>query len=448
MALPAWLRGLTTRFRGAHPEHSAIATAMLKVVLFVLLGSGARLAKEMAIAHRYGVSADVDTYLFMFSLVAWPVGVWLGVLTVVLLPLVARLRHHDADDLSQFRSELLGFTIAIGAVLMVLFLFGFPWILRVSFVGLSTSSFEQIVEHVPSMAALLPLGCVVSVLSAWTLSCGRHLGTLLEALPSLTIFLVLVVVTPSGIEPLILGTLAGFAIHVAALATHLAARGELSLPRWSLHSLHWGFFWRSFGLMLAGQALMSFTSLVDQFFAAALPSGSISVLGYANRVLGLILGLGGLAVSRATLPVFSTAHARGGIQVAHVARLWSIILFSMGLVVCLLAWLLAPDLVCLLFERGAFRADDSAAVAQVLRVQLLQLPFYFAGLVFASYLSSRGEYHWLLWSGIIGLAVKVAGNAAWSSSYGLSGIASASVLMYVTNLTFFVFVFRHIANSK
>lgn len=51
---------------------------MAWVALFVLLGSFARAAKEMAIAYRYGVSAEVDAYLFVFNLVSWPVGVACG----------------------------------------------------------------------------------------------------------------------------------------------------------------------------------------------------------------------------------------------------------------------------------------------------------------------------------------------------------------------------------
>jgi hypothetical protein len=63
--------------------------------------------------------------------------------------------------------------------------------------------------------------------------------------------------------------------------------------------------------MGAGQALMSFTGIIDQFFAANLGAGAISTLSYANRVLGLILSLGAMAISRATLPEFSAVHARG-----------------------------------------------------------------------------------------------------------------------------------------
>ena len=62
------------RLRNAQADHHAIAQGMIWVALFVLLTSLARAAREMAIAYRYGVGAEVDAYLFVFNLVSWPAG--------------------------------------------------------------------------------------------------------------------------------------------------------------------------------------------------------------------------------------------------------------------------------------------------------------------------------------------------------------------------------------
>ena len=109
---------IRARLHNAHSDHHAIARAMSWVALFVLLGSLARAAKEMAIAYRYGVSADVDAYLFVFNLVTWPVSVWFSVLTVVLAPLAARIRQDASEELPQFRSELLGLALLLGLTLV------------------------------------------------------------------------------------------------------------------------------------------------------------------------------------------------------------------------------------------------------------------------------------------------------------------------------------------
>ena len=143
---------------------------------------------------------------------------------------------------------------------------------------------------------------------------------------------------------------------------------------------------------------MSLTAIIDQFFAAHLGTGAIATLNYANRILALLLGMAAMAVSRATLPVFSRALAQGGEQVHRVAGQWAWLLLGMGVLTTLVGWLLAPWGVKLLFERGAFVARRSLVVTDVLRYGLPQLSFYFAGLVLVSYLSSRGLYSWLFWS--------------------------------------------------
>ena len=96
------------------------------VALFVFIGKLAGAAKEMAIAWRYGVSETVDAYVFVFNLINLPVSVWFSVLTVVLAPLAARIRHDNPAELPRFRDELLGLTMIVGLGLGCLAWFGLP----------------------------------------------------------------------------------------------------------------------------------------------------------------------------------------------------------------------------------------------------------------------------------------------------------------------------------
>jgi peptidoglycan biosynthesis protein MviN/MurJ (putative lipid II flippase) len=123
--------------------------------------------------------------------------------------------------------------------------------------------------------------------------------------------------------------------------------------------------------------------IVDQFFAAHLDTGSIATLNYTNRILSLILGLGGTAVTRSMLPVFSHAHAQGDgrINLYRIATQWMWLLFALGILSVIVGWWLAPWVVEILFQRGAFTAQNAEAVSEVLRYGMTQFPFYFAGLV-------------------------------------------------------------------
>lgn len=437
------IRGWIARVRNAHPDHHAIARNMAWVALFVLFASLARAAKEMVIAYRFGISSEVDAYLFVFNLISWPIGVWFSILTVVLIPLAARIKQGASADLPRFRSELLGLTILFGMILTCVSWIGLPWLLHSPWTGLPKTTATIAVKMVPALSWLAFLGAVISLFSAWMLAAGRHANTLLESVPALVILVVLLIFHGYGIGPLVWGTLAGFVFHLASLAVPLARQKETGTPIFTRRSPQWIPFWQGFSIMLAGQVLMSFIGIIDQFFAAHLGTGAIATLSYANRILGLIIGMGALAVSRATLPVFSKAHAQAGEQLHRVATHWVHLMFVLGVFAMIVSWLLAPWGVKLLFERGAFTAQDTIVVARVLRYGLTQLPFYFAGLVFVSYLSSRGLYILLLWSGAIGLCAKLLGNALFIPTYGVAGIALATAFTYATNFIFFWLIFRN-----
>lgn len=428
---------ICSRIAAAHPDHHAIAKGMVWVALFVFLGKLAGAAKEMAVAYRYGVGEEVDAYLFVLNLVSWPVGVWFSVLTVVLVPLAARIRQDAAAELPRFRAELFGLALLIGLTLATLAWLGLPSLLRAPWTGLPATTVALASEMVSPLVFLMPLGVVISLFSAWMLAAGRHANTLLEGVPAVAIALAVLMLPGGGIEPLVWGTLAGFAFHLTSLAIPLARRAEIESPCFTRQSPHWLPFWHSFGLMLAGSALMSFIKIIDQFFAAHLGTGAIATLSYANRVLALILGLGATAVSRATLPIFSKTEAQGGAQGHRLASHWVRFLFLLGVIAMIVAWGSARWAVQLLFERGAFTLQDTLAVTGVLRYGLVQLPFYFAALVLVSYVSSQRRYTLLFWSGVIGLGSKIIGNMVLIPLFGINGIAMAWGLVYAINALFF-----------
>ncbi|TCT23120.1 murein biosynthesis integral membrane protein MurJ [Thiobaca trueperi] len=438
-----WFSSTVSRVRQSHPDHHAIAQGMAWVALFVFLGKLAGAVKEMMVAYRYGLGAEVDAYLFVLNLISWPVGIWFSVLTVVLVPLAAQIRQDAPDELSPFRSELLGLTLLLGLGLALLFGLAIWVLLQTHWTGLPPATLALATGMLPWLVALLPMGVLISLLSAWTLSAGQHVNTLLEGLPALVLVLALLTLPAGGAEPLVWGTLAGFALHLTGLAWQLARRGEIEMPRWNHRSPQWRLFWQGFGIMLAGQILMGLTGIIDQFFAAHLETGAIATLSYANRILALILGLGATAVGRATLPVFSRSLARGDDQGWRTAMHWVRFLFLLGVAMLLIGWWLAPWMVTLLFERGAFTEQDTQAVTSVLRYGLAQVPFYFAALVLVSYISSQRRYILLFYSGVIGLACKIFSNMTLVPLFGIAGIALSWTLVYAANLFFFLFFLRH-----
>ena len=438
------LNTLSMRFRAADPHHSAIVKGMLTVALFTLLGKMMSAAKEMAVAYRYGLAAEVDAYHFVYNLVSWPIGIWCSVLTAVLVPLAARMRELDKEGIPHFRSELFGFALLLGLATALLGWLGIQTMLTLGKSGLPPNSARFADAALPGLILLLPVGMLVALQSAWMLSARRHVNTLLDSVPTFFIAASILAVPGAGIGPLVWGTVAGSVFHLVSLLVPMARRNELEAPVFSRVSLQWPGFWQGFGIMLGGQALISFTVIIDQFYAVGLGTGSVATLGYANRILALILGLAAVAVSRATLPVFSQSRADGAGDVYTVASYWARLMFMAGIAVMLVSYVMAPWVVKLLFERGQFLADDTRIVADALRYGLPQLPFYFSCMVLVSYALSQRRYKLIFWSGVIGCAGKVLGNLLLVPLLGINGIALGAVFVYGFNALFFWWTLRRL----
>ncbi|MCC2973782.1 lipid II flippase MurJ [Massilia sp. IC2-476] len=433
---------LGTRIRTADARHAAILRGLVLVALFTLLGKLMGAAKEMAVAYRYGLAAEVDAYQFLYTLVSWPIGIWSSVLTAVLVPLAARMQGAGPAELPRFRAELLGLAIVFGLGLALLAWLLIGAILSLGKAGLPAPAAGLAQAALPGLVLLLPLGLLTTLQSAWMLAAGRHVNTLLDSIPTFFIAAAVLAFPSGSIKPLVWGTVAGCGFHLAALLLPMARRRELEAPSFSLVSPQWTWFWQGFGIMLGGQALMSFTTVIDQFYAAGLGTGAIATLGYANRVLSLILGLAAVAVARATLPVFSQAQPEGPATLWPLALGWARLMFLGGIATMFLSWLLAPWAIGLLFERGQFGPADTRIVSEVLRYGLPQLPFYFSSMVLVSYALSQRRYTLIFWSGVIGCVAKVLGNLFLAPSLGVNGVALAATFTYGLNALFFWLTLR------
>lgn len=417
----------------ADPEshHRRIATSFLWVSFFVIVGKLAGAAKEMAIAWRYGISETVDAYLFVFNLINWPIGIWFSVLTVVLIPLAVKARNGNPSALPRFRSELLALTLVAGVALGGLAYWGLPLLFAAGWAGLSGGGLRAALAMAGPLSLLLPLGLAISVFSAWMMAGGHHSNTLLEALPALAILVVLLLPPGWVPEPLVWGSVAGFALQLAGLGWPLWRQGELQSPKLGFHSPAWQGFWGSVGIMAIGQALMSLTGIIDQFFAAHVGPGAISTLSYASRIVALVLGLGAMAISRATLPIFSEIAAKGNVAaIRSLAMKWAKLMFLLGLAITAVTWILAPWIVEVLFQRGAFNETNTTEVSSVMRLYLLQTPIYFYALVLVAVFSSQRKYGVLLVTGVIGVLIKPLSNLVLVPYFGVNGIALGVPIVY------------------
>lgn len=422
--------GLGARLRHLSTEDRRIARDAVVVAAFALAAKLIAAVKEMAIAWRYGVSEVVDAYLFVFNVLLLPVTVWFGVLTVVYIPLAAKLRAERSSELHELRSELLGAAIVTGSAL-ALAVTGALWaFFESSWSGFPPEARRVALEITPWMAVLIPLGLATHWGSVQMMSESRHGNTFYEGIPALVLLVIVVAAPMSGPWPLVWGSVAGAMLHLLVTLAAAERGARVQWPRFSMRSPLWKPFWAGAVLVLFGQLLQNLTGIVDQLFAARLGEGAVSILGYVSRVLSLILSLGAMAVARAALPVFARMQAEGGDRVRRVAFRWAVILFAGGVAVLLVSWPASEWAIRLLFERGAFDSADTAVVSEIFRYSLVQVPFYFASIVLVYAILSRGDYRAVTALGAINLVAKLAAALLLVPAFGLAGLMFSTAFVY------------------
>ncbi|MFA3872381.1 lipid II flippase MurJ [Streptomyces sp. MMCC 100] len=167
--------------------------------------------------------------------------------------------------------------------------------------------------------------------------------------------------------------------------------------------------------------------LIERFLASGLPSGAISHLNYAQKVAQIPMTLS-LMLCTVTFPVVARALADGDTERARdrverdVALAACLVLLGAATVVAC-----APQIVGLLFQRGAFTAADTAATAGVMRVYALGLLGQtVVGALARSYFSAGRASWYPFGSMAVGVVATAVVGVSAVGPWGVSGIAAAN----------------------
>ncbi|WP_245691627.1 lipid II flippase MurJ [Streptomyces katrae] len=167
--------------------------------------------------------------------------------------------------------------------------------------------------------------------------------------------------------------------------------------------------------------------LVERFLAASLPPGAISHLNYAQKVAQMPMVLS-LMICTVTFPVVAQAMAGGEREKARrrveqdLALASLAVLLGMALVIGY-----APQIIEVLFERGAFTHQDTLTTASVMRVYGLGLLGHcLVGALSRPFFSTARPTWFPALAMGAGLLVNIAAGALFVGWWGTYGIAAAN----------------------
>lgn len=191
-----------------------------------------------------------------------------------------------------------------------------------------------------------------------------------------------------------------------------------------------------------GLGIWQINLIVNQNIASALPEGAISALRYANRLFSLPLGIFAAAIATATFPLMTHQVARkemGGfrstVSLGVRTTLFVTVPAAVGLIV------LANPIVKLLFERGAFTAEDTYATAFALVFYSIGLPAHSIAQVitrgFYALQSPKVPVIIGAWTVLINIILNLfflrftpLAHGGLALAFSLTGVANAAILLW------------------
>ncbi len=228
-------------------------------------------------------------------------------------------------------------------------------------------------------------------------------------------------------------TVAGIVqLGILLLASHRAGMG-LGLPRPRLTPRIRELMRRMVpGLIGSGIGQLNLT--VDTVIATWLPTGSLGLMYFADRLNQLPLGVLGNAAGTTMLPLLTRQVQTDQIEAAHATQNRAL---EYGLILTLPAALalmsLSVPLMATLFGHGAFSARDAVLSAQSLCGYALGLPFFVLVKVLSPGFFARGDTATPVRIGIATLVINLALNLALMRPLAHVGPPLASSLAAIIN---------------
>ena len=176
-----------------------------------------------------------------------------------------------------------------------------------------------------------------------------------------------------------------------------------------------------------GAGIYQISQLVDTFFATSLPQGSLTLLKLADRLNQMPLGIVGIALGTAILPMLSR-HIHTGDK-AEAQRLQGnafeiatllTLPAAAALAVC------APAFCAAFFVGGKFTSADGALMAQIVVALVTGLPAYVIVKVLNPGFFAREDTRTPVWTALVSLIFNVALNLYVVNRYGIVGLAAAT----------------------
>jgi len=355
-----------------------------------------------------------------------------GALNSAFVPIWVKLRGGEdgAANANRFTVSTLATVGMITGIIVLVTTVCAPFIIAAIAPGFPPAQRDQAVLLMMIVAPYILFAGLVAVAAAALSAQGRVLAVaIITVLFNLVLLLALAIVARSTEQlwisfALAIAVVAAGLIQLAVAGVALAANWQWQRRRARMPDQAGAFVARALpGLIAAG--IPQLKLIAATAIASASPA-AVSWLYYANRLYELPLGVASVAVATVIVPrIAASVHAGDDESLAaSQSRSYEV---AMGLALPAAAGfaLLAGQIAGGLFERGAFTAQDTAAVASALMAICIGLPGHVLEKAFAAVSFAHEDTRTPMLAALTGLATAIAGGILLFPRFGHTGVAAA-----------------------
>jgi len=413
------------------------------------------LVREQVLAALFGAGDEMDAYLVAFRIPNLVRDLFAeGAMSAAFVPTFTRhLTLHGKEHAWRLANNVLNALLIITGLLVVLgYAFAAP--LVTAYAG----SFEAVPGKLELTITLARVMFPFLVLVALAVAVMGMLNSLRHYfIPSLApaTFNVVAIVCAFALTP-VMPRLGYPRIMSMAIATLLGGLVQLLVQLPSLRRE--GFRYRPhlepgdpglrrilllMGPGTVGLAATQLNLFVSTLLATSQGTGAVSWLQYAFRVMYLPLGLFGVSIATAVLPA-AARHAAMQDRVAirsTVSRGLRLMLMVNIPATCGLA-LLSHDIIRLLFERGHFTPNDTAATAAALRIYAIGLVGYSTVRIVSPVFYALGRNRIPVTLSAVSVGANLVLSVLLVRTLGFVGLALATSMAALANATLCLILLR------
>lgn len=415
---------------------SRILKASFFVFVFLLLGKIVQFLKELVVAQEIGVSPVLDAYILALLFITSLVIFIFQPFAFAFIPIFIRLKKYSLDKANIFFTKVVFLAAILGVVGFFLqFYLVEKWLpflasgLSEEYLLLTKSFFFQ-------LSPFYFFTMLSSLFGAYLNALNKNiLYTIYPAFPALFVLLgFLFIPTELPVYQLVYGFNIGSFVGLCLLVWTCYRNGYYPQINWYLDKATKICVQQWIPLIFAS-VLMGFTTLIDKNMAATLGAGSVSQLEYGSKLFTIFSAFAITGLTTILFPYFSEKVAQkdyAGILVfiKNTVRLFLLpLLLITGLV-----FFYADYLVQLVFERGAFTAEDTSIVADVMRFYIIGFPFLTFAIIGVRLVNSLQLNKLIVAFSFISILSNIVLNFWFMELYGVKGIALSTSLIAVIDV--------------